>query len=176
MNLERIVAYFLRPFYLFSKTREKTVNPQHCIIITMAAMKIWHGILFSEILQNIILRFHALPLLFFIRVGRRGVLNFFSAKLSKYLWNSWIKSIRGVVSLCHKTFFRNLHSRLLLNFRATCIYMIIFQCKFMQQYCSSIFMIFTKFIKFCKKKCTAYNSLLCGNVHKVFFCKKIKRF
>ena len=72
--------------------------------------------------------------------------------------------------------FRKHSSRLLLNFRATCIYMIIFQCKFMQQYCSSIFIIFTKFIKYCKKKYTAYNSLLCGNVHKVFFVKKIERF
>ena len=151
MNLERIVAYFLRPFYLFSKTREKTVNPQHCIIITMAAMKIWHGILFSEILQNIILTFHALPLLFFIRVGRRGGLKFFPAKLSKYLWHSWIKSIRGVVSLCHKTFLEIYIAGFYLILGQHAYMIIIFQCKFMQQYCSSIFIIFTKFIKCCKK-------------------------
>ena len=118
-----------------------------------------------------------LCLCFFLLEYRAVDLNFFFAKLSKYLWHSWIKSIRGVVSLCHKTFLEIYIAGFYLILGQHAYMIIIFQCKFMQQYCSSTYIYdFHKIHKVLQKKYTAYNSLLCGNVPKFFFDKKIKRF
>ena len=75
-----------------------------------------------------------LCLCFFLLEYRAVDLNFFFAKLSKYLWHSWIKSIRGVVSLCHKTF---LEIYIVAGFYLILgqhISMIIFQCKLGARY------------------------------------------